>query len=175
MPKVKKRGAVAFPWSLRNRQKVKWTYLRLHTTHALDFWYRNRYCEYLLPYQKSSAWVVCRRRYGHFIFWRFRSDLGKATTPKKSAKSTYPKFFQIFEKKWWHLFFQKSPKSLKSVKSSTKLEFQKNVKNSNGVYVYLDLLLRIKAIIVLAFLWIFLAPFFYVHIWTCVWVDSTWF
>ena len=56
---------VAFPGTLRNRQKIKWTYLRLHTTHPLDFWYMHRYCQYLLQYQKSSAWVVCRRRYGN--------------------------------------------------------------------------------------------------------------
>ena len=73
---------VAFPWSLRNRQKIKWPYLRLHTTHALDFWSSNRYCQYLLWYQKSCASVVCRRRYGHFIFCRFRSDQGKATAPE---------------------------------------------------------------------------------------------
>ena len=63
-------GMVAFPWSLRNRQKIKWTYLRLHTTHAHDFWYGKRYWQYLFLCQKSSTWVVCRRRYGHFIFLR---------------------------------------------------------------------------------------------------------
>ena len=30
----------------------------------------NRYCQYLLLYQKSSAWVVCRRRYGNFNLLR---------------------------------------------------------------------------------------------------------
>ena len=66
-------GVVAFPGTLWNRQKIKWTYPRLHTTHPLDFWYMNRYCQYLFPYPQSSAWVVCRRSYVHFIFWRFRS------------------------------------------------------------------------------------------------------
>ena len=42
-------------------QKIKWPYLRLHTTHALDFWYRNRYCQHCLVYQKSRS-VVRRRR-----------------------------------------------------------------------------------------------------------------
>ena len=40
---------------------VKWPYLRLHTTDALDFWYSNRYCQHFLSYQISGRWVVCRR------------------------------------------------------------------------------------------------------------------
>ena len=28
-----------------------------------SFWSSNRYCQYLLPYQKWNAWVVCRQRY----------------------------------------------------------------------------------------------------------------
>ena len=60
----------------RNEPKTKWPYLRLHTTHALHFWYSNIYCQHLLVDQKSSAWVVCRRRYGHFNFGSFR---GKRT------------------------------------------------------------------------------------------------
>ena len=40
------------------RSMVKWPYLRLRTTHGLDFWYSNRYCEDLLPYQKLR-WVGC--------------------------------------------------------------------------------------------------------------------
>ena len=58
--------------TVRDRQKIKWPYLRLHTTNALDFWYGKRYWQYL-------SWVVSRRRYSHFIFWRFRSVQGKAT------------------------------------------------------------------------------------------------
>ena len=53
----------------RTNQKIKWPYPLLHPTHALGFQYGNRYCQYLLPYQKVSAWVVCRRRYVPFIFW----------------------------------------------------------------------------------------------------------
>ena len=33
-------------------RKIKWPYLRLHTAHALDVWYSNRYCQHLLSYQK---------------------------------------------------------------------------------------------------------------------------
>ena len=33
--------------SWKNRRvKMKWLYLRLHTTHALDFWYCKRYSQY---------------------------------------------------------------------------------------------------------------------------------
>ena len=91
----KNSGVVAFTGTLQNRQKIKWPYLRLHTTHALDCWLRNRYFQYLFLYQKSSAWVVCRRRYDHFIFWQFHSDPGKSTTPKflfKSSKLEHVKF-----------------------------------------------------------------------------------
>ena len=77
-------GAVDFPGFIWNRQKIKWPYLRLHTTHTLDFWYGKRYWQYLLLDQKSSAWVVCRRIYGHFIFWRFQMDPGKSTTPSNT-------------------------------------------------------------------------------------------
>ena len=31
------------------------------------FWYCKKYCQYFLPYQKSNAWAVCRRRYGHLF------------------------------------------------------------------------------------------------------------
>ena len=48
--------------------KIKWPYLRLHTLHALCFRYGKRYWQYLLQHQKSSVWVVCRRRSGSFIF-----------------------------------------------------------------------------------------------------------
>ena len=41
--------------------------LRLHTTHPSDFWYGKRCWQYLLQCQKSSAWVVCRRRYDLFV------------------------------------------------------------------------------------------------------------
>ena len=41
--------------------------LRLRTTHPPDFWYGKRCWQYLLLNQKSSVWVVCRRRYGQFI------------------------------------------------------------------------------------------------------------
>ena len=57
-------------WKPSILRKIKWQYLHLHTTRALDFWYRNIYSRYILPYQKSSAWVVCRWRYGQFIFLR---------------------------------------------------------------------------------------------------------
>ena len=43
--------------------------LHLHTTHPRDlpdFWCDKGCRPYLLLYQKSSAWVVRRRRYGHF-------------------------------------------------------------------------------------------------------------
>ena len=36
------------------------------THNPRTFWSSNKYCQYLLPYQKSGARVVCRRRYGHF-------------------------------------------------------------------------------------------------------------
>ena len=39
-------------------------YLRLHTIHPPDFWHGKRCWQYLLLYQKSSVWVVCRWRYG---------------------------------------------------------------------------------------------------------------
>ena len=52
--------------------------LRLHTTYALDFWD----WQYLLLYQKSSAWVVCRRRYSHFIFWSVPQTLLKLQLPQ---------------------------------------------------------------------------------------------
>ena len=39
---------------------TKLTYLMFGTANNTDIWY-------LLLYQKSRAWVVCRRRYGHFI------------------------------------------------------------------------------------------------------------
>ena len=45
------------------RSMLKWPYLRLRTTHALDFWYSNRYCQLLLPYQKSGRWVVRRQNF----------------------------------------------------------------------------------------------------------------
>ena len=45
------------------RSIVKWPYLRLRTTHTLDIWYSNRYCQHLSPYQKSGGWVVCRRSF----------------------------------------------------------------------------------------------------------------
>ena len=49
-----------------------WLYLRLRTTHTLDFWYGKRNWPYLLPYKKQSALTTeCRRRYGHFNFWLF--------------------------------------------------------------------------------------------------------
>ena len=48
---------------LWNEPKIKWPYLRLRTTHTLDFWYSNRYCDDLSPYQKSDGWVVCRRSF----------------------------------------------------------------------------------------------------------------
>ena len=67
----KKRDCRSIRHVWQNRHNIKWPYLRLHTTHALEFWSSNRYCHYILPYQKSSKWVVCRRRNGHFIFWRF--------------------------------------------------------------------------------------------------------
>ena len=47
---------VILPW---NKQKM--SYLRLHTTHALDFWYSNRYDRHLLLHQKSGGWIVYRR------------------------------------------------------------------------------------------------------------------
>ena len=34
------------PWK---EPKIKWPYLRLQTTYALDFWYSNRYCQHPLP------------------------------------------------------------------------------------------------------------------------------
>ena len=37
--------------------------LLLHKTHPPDFWYVKRYGQYLLPYQKSGEWVVCRRSF----------------------------------------------------------------------------------------------------------------
>ena len=49
--------------------------LRLHTTHPPDFWYGKRSSQYLLLYQKSSAWVVCRRRYGHFTMERTKNKM----------------------------------------------------------------------------------------------------
>ena len=46
-------GAVDFPGSIRNSQKIKWPYLRLHTTHTLDFWYGKMYRQYILTYLKN--------------------------------------------------------------------------------------------------------------------------
>ena len=40
----------------------------LHNTRAVDYWYGKIYWQYILPYQKPSAWDVCRRKYGNFIF-----------------------------------------------------------------------------------------------------------
>ena len=53
-------------WRRFSLNSVKWPYLCPQTIHTLDFWYSKRYWQYLLLDQKSSAWVVCRRRYGHF-------------------------------------------------------------------------------------------------------------
>ena len=50
-------------------QKLKSLYLRLHNTYARCFWYGEGHCQCLSPYQKSSAWVVRRRRYNDFNFW----------------------------------------------------------------------------------------------------------
>ena len=59
---------------------VKGLYLRLRTTHALDFWYCNVYCQYLLPAQKSARWVVCRRR--NLFFFRATGTNRFNLTPK---------------------------------------------------------------------------------------------
>ena len=40
------------PQAFENEPQNKMN-LCLHTTHALDFRYRRRYCQYLLPYQKQ--------------------------------------------------------------------------------------------------------------------------
>ena len=32
-----------------------------HNNQRTDFWYSNRYCQHILPYQKSDRWVVRRR------------------------------------------------------------------------------------------------------------------
>ena len=42
---------------LRNEPN-KWPYLRLRTTHTFDFWYSNRYCDDLSPYQKSGGLCI---------------------------------------------------------------------------------------------------------------------
>ena len=46
----------------------------------------NRYCQYLLPYQKSNAWGVCRRRSGHFIFLSILLSSGKIDRTHKIPK-----------------------------------------------------------------------------------------
>ena len=51
-------------WSFYQKISQKWAYLRLHTTHKLDFWYCNRYGPHLLSHQKLGGWVVCRRSFG---------------------------------------------------------------------------------------------------------------
>ena len=48
---------------MKRNKKIKWPYLRLHTTHVLDFWYSNRYCLHLSSYQKWGRWVVRRRSF----------------------------------------------------------------------------------------------------------------
>ena len=50
-----KRHPVAEIWSFyhETNQKITWTYLCLHTTHALYFWYSNWYCQHLLSYQNQ--------------------------------------------------------------------------------------------------------------------------
>ena len=49
--------------------------LRLHTTHPSDFWFGKRSSKYILLYQKSSVWVVRRRRYGHFTMKRTKNEI----------------------------------------------------------------------------------------------------
>ena len=49
----------------KNDQKIHYYHISAYIT-VFDFWYCKRYWSYLLLYQKSSTWVVCRRRYGHF-------------------------------------------------------------------------------------------------------------
>ena len=53
-------------FTMKRTKKIKWPYLRLNTTHALDFWYSNRYCQHLLSYQKAGRWVVRRRSFKTF-------------------------------------------------------------------------------------------------------------
>ena len=57
--------------------------LRLRTTHPPIFLYGKRCWKYLLLYQKSSAWVVCRRRYGHFTIHRTKMTKKRAETQKR--------------------------------------------------------------------------------------------
>ena len=61
------------------RSVVKWPYLPLHTTHALECWYSKGYCEDILPYQKSGGLIVCRRSFNstgrlttHYFYSLFR-------------------------------------------------------------------------------------------------------
>ena len=49
--------------------------LRLHTTHPPHFLYGKRSSQYLLLHQKSSAWVVRRRRYGHFTMEQTKNKM----------------------------------------------------------------------------------------------------
>ena len=58
---------------------------------TLDFWSSNRHCQYLVPYQKSSAWIVCRRRYGHYIFGDFAVFRDKRPHPKIRPKKLFEK------------------------------------------------------------------------------------
>ena len=118
-------------------QKWKWLYLRLHNTCVCCFGTLKGHS----TYQKSSAWVVRRRRYNHFHFWFFQQ---------------YSRFFYVT------VFFKNASKFL--------LRIFRNLHKNSRIQVGIRVVIAVRTKISMQWLpesltriWGFLYGFFFIN------------